>query len=357
MNPLSSAQFDIRRALAWGATWSLAVAVCEALAMSPERWASPQLLLWWLTYWVIPLWCIVGTLQIWLLAHRRRPVGWRGALIAFLVPALLALLDGPLSTGMMNVSIHAFPKVKQFAIDTGVVPYRETWEALGCYALWVYLFYGSLLMAAWTLTVRRERLRSLLHASAMARSRTESLLDTERLQSLQAQIDPALLLESMRELEQRYRTDPDCAERLLEALVEFLRLARRGLRLAESTVEAEIELARAYAELQRVRGIAGAWRIVSGPAAAHGRAKFPSLLMLPLLSLGGTGGRPLLRTRFRDAHTVMEMIGLTRGVSADLRQQLQSRLRGLYGAGFTLECLPCDATRLTIVLNRAPTSS
>jgi hypothetical protein len=79
--------------------------------------------------------------------------------------------------------------------------------------------------------------------------------------------------------------------------------------------------------------------------------------MLPLLSLGGTGGRPLLRTRFRDAHTVMEMIGLTRGVSADLRQQLQSRLRGLYGAGFTLECLPCDATRLTIVLNRAPTSS
>jgi hypothetical protein len=351
VTPFFSAPFDIRRALAWGTTWSLAVAVCEALAMSPERWASPQLLLWWLTYWVIPLWCIVGTLLIWLLAHRRRPAGWRGALIAFLAPSLLVVLDGPLSTGMVNLTKRGFPHLRQFNMDTGVVPVQDNWESIACYALWVYWFYGSLLMAAWIMTVRRERLRSLLHASAMARSRTETLLDAERLQALQAQIDPALLLESMRELEQRYRSDSEHAERLLEALVEFLRFAKRGLRLPESTVDEEIDLARAFAELQRVRGIEGAWRIVSGPTGPHGRAKFPSLLMLPLLSLGGAGGRPLLRTRFEDARTVLELIGIARGVSADLRQQLQARLRGLYGAGFTLDCPHFDATRLTIVLH------
>ena len=93
-------------------------------------------------------------------------------------------------------------------------------------------------------------MRSLLHANAVARNRTQAILDEARLQALQRQVDPALLLSSMGELEKRYRNEPDGAERLLETLVEFLRCAMPGLREPVSTVDTELRLARAYVRLQ-----------------------------------------------------------------------------------------------------------
>jgi hypothetical protein len=79
------------------------------------------------------------------------------------------------------------------------------------YNLWINLFYGGLLMIAYSLTLRRDRMRSLSHANAVARNRTQSILDPARLQALQRQVDPALLLDSMGELEKRYRDEPDGA--------------------------------------------------------------------------------------------------------------------------------------------------
>jgi hypothetical protein len=342
--------FDTRRALAWGTTWAMVVAVCEALAMSPERWASPQLLLWWLTYWVIPFWCAVGALLLWLLNRSERRWGTPGLAGSFFILCPLpAIVQPALSAGLANLTQSALPALQRFALDTGVVPTRESWPAIGLYDLWIYLFYGGLLMAAYLFTVRRERLRSMLHASAMARSRTQGLLDAERLQALQAQIDPALLLQTMRELEQRYRSAPASAESLLEALVEFLRDAMHGLRVPVSTLNAELRLARAFAQLQRERGIAGAWHVVD-PTLEGNDLKFPSLLMLPLLALGGSGGRPMLRARSDGARTVLQLLGLTTTVSADLRQQLQARLQTLYGGQFRLDYSAALPTQLSITL-------
>jgi hypothetical protein len=347
----SSIDFDTRRAIEWGTTWALAVAVCEALAMSPDRWASPQLLLWWVTYWVIPLWCAIGALLVWLLNRGERRAGWRGMVLAFLIPMPLPVfVQPPASELMMHLSERVFPGLKEFA-SAGAQPSSEALLDIGLYTLWVYVFYGGLLTAVFVLTVRTERFRSRRHASAMARSRTEGLLDAERLQTLQSQIDPNMLLDSMRELEQRYRSDPDGAERLLEALVEFLRYAMHGLREHVSTLEAETRLARAFAQLQRERGAAGPWRVTDEDAGTAGAFKFPSLLMLRLLALGGTEGRPLLRIRGEADKATLQMFGLTERVSEDLRQQVRARLRTLYGDGFSLSYSPSTPTQLAIVLN------
>jgi signal transduction histidine kinase len=272
-------------------------------------------------------------------------------LLAFLIPIPLPLLVQPLAAEIMvRASQRLLPALEEFAA-AGPSPLAGRLLDLGVYNLWLYVFYGGLLTAVFTLTARSERFRARLHASAMARSRTEGLLDAERLQALQAQIDPNLLLDSMRELEQRYRNDSESAERLLEALVEFLRNAMHGLREPVSTLDAEMRLARAFAQLQRERYGAGFWRVSEESIGAFGSCRFPSLLMLRLLALGGAEGRPMLRIRTEANRAILQMFGLTEQVSEDLRQQVQARLRGLYGDGFSLNYSASTPSQLAIVLN------
>jgi hypothetical protein len=188
------------------------------------------------------------------------------------------------------------------------MPPRRLTMSLTVYNLWINLFYGGLLMMAYSLALRRERALSLLHANAVARNHTQAILDEARLQALQRQVDPALLLNSMGELEKRYRNEPDRAERLLETLVEFLRCAMPGLREPISTVEAELRLARAYVSLQEERGSGHGWSIEelqNGPC-----TPISSLLMLRLLALGAHGSNSLLTTRSANGQVTLTFSGL-----------------------------------------------
>jgi LytS/YehU family sensor histidine kinase len=232
------------------------------------------------------------------------------------------------------------------------MPRHPLTMSLTVYNLWINLFYGGLLMMAYSLTLRRERTRSLLHANAVARNRTQTILDEARLQALQRQVDPALLLSSMGELEKRYRTEPDGAERLLETLVEFLRCAMPGLREPVSTVDTELRLARAYVRLQNECGSGDGWSIEelqNGPL----RAKFPSLLMLPLLAQGAQGSNSLLTARSANGQVILSFSGL-REASLDFLQTLRSRLQTLYGEAFAVKRDPSTGTVLEITLITEP---
>jgi hypothetical protein len=224
--------------------------------------------------------------------------------------------------------------------------------ALTVYNLWINLFYGGLLMMAYSLTLRRERMRSLLHANAVARNHTQAILDEARLQALQRQVDPALLLSSMGELEKRYRNEPDEAERLLETLVEFLRCAMPGLREPVSTVDTDLRLARAYGRLQEERGSTSGWCIEE---LQHGtlHVQFPSLLMLPLLALGADSSNPLLTTRAANGRVTLTLSGL-REVSLEFVQYLRTRLQSVYGEAFAVTRDPSTKTALEITLIPEP---
>ena len=232
------------------------------------------------------------------------------------------------------------------------MPPRPLTMSLTVYNLWINLFYGGLLMMAYSLALRRERMRSLLHANAVARNRTQAILDEARLQALQRQVDPALLLSSMGELEKRYRNEPDGAERLLETLVEFLRCAMPGLREPVSTVDTELRLARAYVLLHKECGSGRSWNIQelqNGPL----HAKFPSLLMLPLLAQGANGSNSLLTAQSVNGQVTLSFSGL-REASLDLLQTLRSRLQTLYGEAFAVKRGPSTETVLEITLITEP---
>jgi hypothetical protein len=72
--------------------------------------------------------------------------------------------------------------------------------------------------------------------------------------------------------------------------------------------------------------------------------------MLPLMALGGNGGRPLLRVRAQSGQAVLSLHGLSRGVSAELRQQIQARLYAMYGDRFHFEVQQSTPSELRITL-------
>jgi len=330
----------------------------EVVAVSPlQDGGLLEHLVWWLVYWLIPYWCVVGYLLVRLADGRERLGGRLGQCAAFLAIVLVsAAVQPPLVMGLSMLTRRVFPSIDTYASHAITIgPTLDTWSNIALYNVWVTLFYGGLLMAARIFAVRAEHIRALVYSCAMARSRTEALLDTERLQALQSQIDPTLLLDTMQELEQRYRAAPDRAERLLEDLVDFLRFAMQGLRSPVSTVEAELKLARAFARLQSERDVRGAWRVIEDPPSNSGSPdlasrRFPSLLMLPLLALGGPNGRPLLRARSENARTVISLHGLAARIPADLRQKIRARLGMIYGEHFSLDDEPSDGHQLAITL-------
>jgi hypothetical protein len=351
------------RGATWGITWGVGVGIIEYLTVAPiDDWGSMRQLVFWLLYWCMPYWCVVGRMFVWLADHHE-PIASKGRLIAAFIAlsGLSAALVPLLSIVLIRLTKAAFPQFDRYAADLRVI--EPMWVNLSSfslyqitlYQLWVTAFYGSLLVAARIFTVRVERTRHLLHQTAMARSRTEALLDAARLQALQSQIDPNLLLDSMQELEQRYRASPQRAERLLEALVEFLRYAMHGLRVSVSTLDAELHLARAFSQLQQERGMEGAWRIVEESAPPTTPIKFPSLLMLPLMALGGDGGRPMLRVRVQSRQTVLSLHGLSQNVSPELRQQIRARLYAIYGERFHFESHLSIPYQLRITLQPTPT--
>jgi hypothetical protein len=344
-----------RRILIWGTAWGIAITVVEQLAFTPvEAWATVNMVLWWLTAWLTPLWCLAGCMFVWVADRAARRHGRRGVLLGWLAVAATSAIAQPILSKHLQTWIAEISPAAAELTTHGAMQMltRPVTMSLEVYNLWINLFYGGLLMMAYSLTLRRERVRSLLHANVAARNHTQAILDEVRLQALQRQVDPALLLSSMSELEKRYRNEPDAAERLLEALVEFLRCAMPGLREPVSTVDAEVRLARAYVKLQKERGSGPGWNIEELQSEPL-HAPFPSLLMLPLLALGGEGSNSQLTTQSVNGQVTLIFSGL-REASLDVVQSLRTRLQNLYGGAFAVKRDPSTKTVLNITLIEQP---
>jgi len=345
------------RILVWGTTWGIGITVVEQLQFTPgPAWTTVNMLLWWLTDWLTPVWCLVGCVFVWVADRAARLRDIRSSLLGWLTVAVISAIAQPFLENRLQAWIgEVLPAAAGVTMRAAVrMPPRPLTLSLTVYNLWMNLFYGGLLMIAYSLMLRRERTRSLLHANAVARNRTQAILDEARVQALQRQVDPALLLSSMGELEKRYRNEPDGAERLLETLVEFLRCAMPGLREPVSTVDTELRLARAYVRLHNECGSGRGWSIEelqNGPL----HAKFPSLLMLPLLAQGAHGSNSLLTAQSADGQVTLTFSGL-REASLDFLQTLRSRLQSLYGGAFAVTRSPSTTAVLQITLIAEPTT-
>jgi hypothetical protein len=274
MTPRST---SLRRAAGYGVLWGLTVTASEALVLPFGRLQTRGE--WVLMTSVLFDWIVVGCLlaaaTLWLEPLLIR--SWRLLLTLLVLPLLgaaLIQLAWAIRGGMgVNSAIaplidEPFPSLSNYA-----------------YLTWMILFHGSLFVLALIWIQRGQRHRDLLGRAQIARQGSEALLDRAQLEALRQQVDPAFVLRAMTAIQARYAVDTVAGDELLDRLVAFLRQTMPGLRTGRSTLQAEIELARCYAQLRlSITPASTAWRIEARrPTAAADDLPFPPFVLLPLL--------------------------------------------------------------------------
>jgi len=74
-----------------------------------------------------------------------------------------------------------------------------------------------------------------------------------RMAALQAQVEPHFLFNTLANLRYLIRTDADAAQQMLDHLVGYLQNALPDMRSVSSTVQRELDLARAYLSIMQIR--------------------------------------------------------------------------------------------------------
>lgn len=156
---------------------------------------------------------------------------------------VLAVLAGA-GAGALVIALHG--RFVDASISQSVVGFDMELPDRFLYGLWQLVFWGSVGAVLHASSLRLNRGATLLRARELERLRIERGLTETRLAALQAQIEPEFVLSSLSEVERLYEADPVKADRVLEALIGFLRVATPLLRRQVSTLADEARLLQAY---------------------------------------------------------------------------------------------------------------
>jgi hypothetical protein len=121
------------------------------------------------------------------------------------------------------------------------------------YGLWQLAFWGSAGATLHASDLRHKRSTAALRQVELARLRSERRLAELHLAALHAQVEPEFVLTTLDTVERLYSRDVAAADRLLDALIQFLREATPLLRRQSSTIDQECRLLLLYL---RVLGVA-----------------------------------------------------------------------------------------------------
>ena len=219
------------------------------------------------------------------------------------------------------------------------------------------LLLGGILYALAEMLVRRSRTQLEFEQAQRRRGSLEHQVLESKLAAMQAQVEPRFLFDTLVDIEALYERDPHGAAANLDRLITYLRAALPRLRESGSTVEAELDLVRAYLEVvTALHGGRPQLTISVDDACRQGR--FYPMLLLPLIQRAvrhPSGALPetiSIDVRRENRETVVVVrISLAGGCADDPElARVRERLAGLYGAAAKLECIETagQSTELTV---------
>ncbi|MBA2548270.1 MAG: histidine kinase [Burkholderiaceae bacterium] len=224
-------------------------------------------------------------------------------------------------------------------------------------SIYAFLF----IAAAQHLRQRSATQRAVLAAQRAQASIAREVLEA-RLIAMQAQVEPQFLFDSLVDIETLYRRNAPQAAQDLDRLITYLRVALPRMREAGSTIEAEIDLVKAY--------LAVVTSLHAGRPALHvtlpdecSAARFYPMLFLPLVqrAVRQPSGEPPASIRIGISRIGNQIVTVLRfdhpsGCAEDAElTRVRERLAGLYGGSASLACEEHDATvQLTM---RVPAAS
>ena len=113
--------------------------------------------------------------------------------------------------------------------------------------------FGCVAVAGYVLREKHARDEARLHRAEAERQQLEKNVLEARLQLMQAQVEPHFLFNTLANVQHLVETDPPAASRMLESLIQYLRAALPQMREATTTLGRELDMARAFLEINRVR--------------------------------------------------------------------------------------------------------
>jgi signal transduction histidine kinase len=210
--------------------------------------------------------------------------------------------------------------------------------------------------------------REVLSLEAMrdaeaARAALETQTLQARLRTMQAQIEPHFLFNTLANVRRLYETDPAAGETMLARLMEYLRMALPSMRGATSTLGQEAELIRAYLDLQKVRmGRRLDYRVVVPEALSA--TEVPPMMLLTLienalkhgLAPQREGGRVEVKASLAGGTLRLEVEDTGRGFAAQTSgggtglANIRARLAAMFGPAAELTLVPRTPTGLLAMI-------
>jgi hypothetical protein len=224
------------------------------------------------------------------------------------------------------------------------------------------LLLGGIIYAIAEMTVRRSQTQREFEQAQRRRGSLEHQVLESKLAAMQAQVEPRFLFDTLVDIEALYERDPRGAAANLDRLITYLRAALPRLRESGSTVEAELDLVRAYLEVvTALHGGRPQLAIAIDDACRHSR--FYPMLLLPLIQRAVRQPSGVLPEtvsidvrRQAGEMAIVLRISIAGGCADDPElARVRERLAGLYGAAAKLDCVEVagESTELTLRLPAA----
>ena len=207
-------------------------------------------------------------------------------------------------------------------------------------SLFAFLF----IAAAQNIRQRSATQRAVLAAQRAQASIAREVLEA-RLIAMQAQVEPQFLFDSLVDIEKLYRKDASQAAEDLDRLINYLRVALPRMRESGSTIEAEIDLVKAYLAVVTSLHAGRPTLYVTLPAECRA-ARFYPMLFLPLVqrAVRQPSGIPPESIRMGISRIDNDVVTVLRfddpaGCADDAELiRVRERLAGLYGGAASLQC-------------------
>jgi LytS/YehU family sensor histidine kinase len=206
-------------------------------------------------------------------------------------------------------------------------------------------------LAAAPIYLRRqneERMRALRDAE-LRRLNAENQETEARLQSLQAQIEPHFLFNTLAHIVRLHHVDVVRGQRMLRSFVNYMRSALPQMRVADFTLGRELALTRSYIEVQQIR-MGDRLRVEFDVPAALLDARVPAMTLLTLTEnaikhgLGSKADGGTVRIEASAKGQMLEVAVSDDGVGLALGagpghglSNVRSRLEATYGSRASLE--------------------
>lgn len=236
------------------------------------------------------------------------------------------------------------------------------------------VFFLIIILLAVRITTRSRQRAEQRVLSAEANAEMESLrrqVSEAQLQTLQAQVEPHFLFNTLAAVEHLTETDPPRATVMMQHLIAFLRGSLPNMREQNTSLGREIDLCQSYLAIMQIRMEDRLTVSVDVPESLRGLS-FPPMMLQSLvensikhgLEPKPAGGAIALSARLQDGRLRVTVADTGLGIAENAPQgiglsNIRDRLKRLYGASAALVLAPNAPTgaHITIEIPHVPAAA